>query len=95
MRRKTHWQELLPAELRLLMSGLADWESRSVGPVRTRIRRKRLEAVAYYRKTHGPLANDRLWVPVKAPFKRRANDPLSTPHNPRREHEHGLLWHEA
>jgi hypothetical protein len=77
------------------MSGLADWEARSIGPVRARIRRKRLEAVAYYRKVHGSLASDRLWVSHSIPLNRHALAALSTLHNPRSEQERGVLWHEA
>ena len=67
MRRRSNWHRLSNAELRLLIAGLADWESRSAGSVLTRIRRKRQDAVHYYRKWHGPLADDRLWVQYKLP----------------------------
>jgi hypothetical protein len=73
------------------MAGLADWESRSFGPSRTRIRRKRLEAVAYYRVKFGGLADDRLWVAARIPRKRS----FGGPHNARREHERGVLWNET
>jgi hypothetical protein len=77
------------------MAGLADWESRSLGPSRARIRRKRLDAVAYYRRKFGGLADDRLWVAARIPRKnslRRERDRL---HNPKRENQRGVLWNET
>ena len=75
------------------MAGLANWENRSQGPARSRIRRKRLEAVNFYRRAIGPLAEDRLWVGKRLPqepFSHRTGR-----HDPRREREHGVLWHET
>ena len=77
------------------MAGLADWEARSFGPSRSRIRRKRLDAVAYYRRRFGGLADDRLWTAVRLSRKvslGRLSDRL---HNPKREHQRGVLWHET
>jgi len=96
MRRKTNWRFLGEAELRLLMWGLAEWERRSpLGPIRTRIRRTRREAVAFYRKRYGPLAEDRLWVPSKLPKEKSHRISFLGPHNPRKENERGVLWHET
>jgi len=94
-RRRAQWPNLSRAELRLLMSGLANWEARSTGQVRSRIRRKRLEAVAFFRKHHGPLANDRMWVGVKAAQKEQAPHRLASKHDPKKEDTRGILWHEA
>ena len=92
-RRRSRWRYLSRPEVRLLMSGLADWEQRSRGPVKTRIRRKRRNAVMYYRKTYGALPDDRPWTAVKLG---RAAPRVGRPaHDPRRENERGVLWHEA
>jgi len=95
MRRRSNWSRLSKAELRLLMAGLAEWERRSSGPVRSRIRRKRIDAVHYYRKTHGFLTEDRLWVQAKMPRTKATAGRLHRKHSPAREHENGVLWHEA
>jgi hypothetical protein len=95
MRRRSNWHRLSKAELRLLMAGLADWESRSIGSVLSRIRRKRQDAVGYYRKVHGPLADDRLWVQRNLPRISLASGGRARPHNPAHEQHHGVLWHET
>ncbi len=77
------------------MSGLADWESRSTGQALARIRRKRLEAVAFFRKHHGPLLDDRLWVSLRGPVEQRPEQWLSRRHDPRLEKLRGVLWHET
>jgi hypothetical protein len=77
------------------MSGLANWEVRSTGQARSRIRRKRLEAVAFFRKHHGPLANDRLWVSARTQMKKSASDRHALKHDPKKEDTRGVLWHEA
>jgi hypothetical protein len=94
MRLKSNWRLLGEAELRLLMYGLADWERRSViGPTRSRIRRRRREAVRHYRAHVGSLGDDRLWVAERLPVDRR--DVRSDRHDPRKENQFGVLWHEA
>jgi hypothetical protein len=95
MRRRASWPMLSKAELRLLMAGLVDWESRSRGPIRARIRKKRLEAVEYYRRVHGPLAEDRLWVPRKSTSAAARQWDCHRRHDPARERLRGVLWHEA
>ena len=96
MRRKSNWRYLTNAELRLLMSGLSEWERRSpLGPIRTRIRRIRREVVAFYRKHHGPLADDRLWVPAKLPKEKSERRSFLGRHDPRKENSRGVLWHET
>jgi hypothetical protein len=59
------------------MSGLASWEARSTGQARSRIRRKRLEAVAFFRRHHGPLAANRLWVDAR--LKKKISTMLLAP----------------
>jgi hypothetical protein len=73
------------------MHGLAEWEERSRASVRARVRRKRIEAVAFYRKKFGGLASDRYWVGERMHRKIKA-DGL---HDPKREHDRGVLWHET
>jgi hypothetical protein len=94
MRRRSNWSLLSKPELRLLMAGLAGWEERSIGSVRTRIRRKRREAVAFYRAKYGGLADDRLWVGPKMNRKGLRWNRLGL-HDPRRENEPGVLWDET
>jgi len=77
------------------MAGLADWESRSTGTVRSRNPRKRQDAVSYYRKVHGAPAEDRLWVPRQVPSAARAPGSRARPHNPANEQRHGMLWNET
>lgn len=88
-RRRANWPSLSRAELRLLMAGLSDWEARSRGPMRARIRRKRLDAVEFFRRFHGPLADDRLWASASS----ASHDVTAPPHNPRSERLKGALWH--
>ena len=95
MRRRASWPRLNRAELRLLMAGLVDWEMRSRSAVRARIRRKRLEAVAYYRRVHGPLAEDRLWVSGASGSARARRSDRAERHDPRSEGTRGVLWHQA
>jgi hypothetical protein len=90
-RRRAYWSALPKAELRLLMHGLAEWEERSKGAVRARIRRKRVEAVAFYRRKFGGLPSDRYWVGERM-YKKIAVDGI---HNPKTEGTRGVLWHEA
>jgi hypothetical protein len=71
------------------MAGLATWEQRSRGPVRTRVRRKRLDAVAFYGRKFGALSPERLWA------GRSAGDQTAPTHKPRNENRRGVLWHEA
>jgi len=92
LRRRSNWGSLSRAELRLLMAGLADWESRSTGQVLARIRRKRLEAVAYFHRRHGALSADRLWVSRSGPVENRPANWLSRRHEPQLEHMPGVLW---
>jgi len=94
LRRKARWPSLSKPELRLLMAGLADWELRSRGPSRTRIRRKRQDAVAFYRRKFGALGDDRLWVAARLPSE-TSSWRATRPHNPRREQERGVLWSET
>jgi hypothetical protein len=95
MRLRSNWRMLTNAELRLLMAGLADWERRSdLGPVRSRIRRMRLDAVQHYRKVYGPLSDDRLWVAERQPNERKKTLHRNR-HNPKNEKHIGVLWHEA
>src|SRR5690349_9516737 len=88
-RRRAYWKLLAKPELRLLMAGLVSWEQRSRGPVRSRVRRKRLDAVAYYGRRFGALARGSLWTERKAEWR---SGPL---HSPRKENARGVLWHEA
>ena len=78
------------AKMRLLMAGLMDWELRSIGPVRARIRRKRLDAVEFFRRIHGPLADDRLWMTADRESHRHRR---RQPHEARSERAKGVLWH--
>ncbi len=77
------------------MAGLANWEARSTGQVRSRIRRKRLEAVAFFRRYHGPLAADRLWVAGRVKNKTSTLGPPAPRHDPRQEQVRGVLWKET
>lgn len=96
MRLRSNWRFLSAGELRLLMSGLANWERRSpIGPVRSRIRRMRRDAVEFYRKVHGSLAEDRLWVAPRLPTERGMRDRYLGRHDPRKERQFGVLWHET
>jgi hypothetical protein len=94
MRRKSNWRRLSRGEMRLLMAGLADWESRSpLGPIRTRIRKTRLEAVAFFRKHHGSLSEGNSWVSPRLLPKDERRRPISWgPHNPGKENVAGVLW---
>lgn len=73
------------------MHGLADWEERSRGAVKARIRRKRVEAVAFYFAKFGGVSPSGYGV-GKRMYRRIRQDGL---HNPSREREWGVLWHEA
>jgi len=88
-RRRSFWCRLTKPELRLLMAGLANWEQRSRGPTRARIRRKRLDAVEYYGRRFGALSTERLWAGP------RTSGRALPMHNPRSENARGVLWHEA
>jgi hypothetical protein len=90
-RRRAYWPALSKPELRLLMHGLAEWEERSRGPVKARIRRKRVDAVSFYRKRFGGLSSDRYWVGQRM-HRKIQHEGL---HNPKREKDRGVLWHEA
>jgi hypothetical protein len=77
------------------MSGLAEWERRArIGPVRSRIRRTRGDAVEFYRRHHGPLGEDRLWVPSKLPREVRLRARILPAHIPAKESKRGVLWNE-
>jgi hypothetical protein len=88
-RRRSFWCHLSKPELRLLMAGLASWEQRSRGPVRARVRRKRLDAVSFYGLKFGVLSPDRLWA------GRSVGTEGAPAHNPRNENRWGALWNEA
>lgn len=88
MRRRASWHVLSRAELRLLMSGLLEWEMRSQGPMRARLRRKRMEAIDFFRRVHGPLASDRLWVAPVTGAPRRG----TVRHQARTEQWSGSRW---
>ena len=90
-RRRASWHMLSKSELRLLMHGLAEWEERSRGPTKARIRRKRIDAVAFYRDKFGGLASDRYWVGERMHQKIAAYGL----HNPKTEGKRGVLWHES
>ncbi len=90
-RRRAYWNALAKSELALLMHGLSDWEERSRGAVKARIRRKRVEAVAFFCKKFGGPSSDRYWV-GKRMHKSIRQQGL---HNPNSECEWGVLWHEA
>ena len=94
-RLKSNWRHLSNAELRLLMSGIAEWESRTpLGPTHTRLRRRRRDAVFFYRKYHGKLGDDRLWAIIRVKPSREAMKAWGR-HDPKREHARGVLWHET
>ena len=96
MRVRSTWHMLTTGELRLLMAGFADWERRSPpGPIRSRIRGKRLDAVAYYRRAHGALGEDRQWVSARLPNQQRIREAYLGRHDPRRERDFSVLWHET
>jgi hypothetical protein len=79
--------------MRLLMAGLADWELRSpLGPIRTRIRKTRLEAVVFFRKHHGSLSESSSWVAPRLPKDERRRPINWGPHNPGKENVAGVLW---
>jgi hypothetical protein len=90
-RRRASWAALAKPELALLMHGLSDWEERSRGAVKVRIRRKRIEAVAFFSRKFGGIAPDRYAV-GKRMHKSIRQYGL---HRPEREREWGVLWHEA
>lgn len=90
-RRRAYWPALSKPELRLLMHGLAEWEERSRGAVKARIRRKRIESVSFYRKKFGGLASDRYWVGERMHKRIRTREL----HNPKLENGRGVLWHET
>lgn len=90
-RRRAYWRALPKAELSLLMHGLSDWEERSRGPVKARIRRKRVEAVAFYSEKFGGVS-PKGYAVGKRMHKSIRQYGL---HNPDREHRWGVLWHEA
>jgi hypothetical protein len=75
------------------MAGLANWEQRSRGAVKTRIRRKRLDAVAFYRRKFGSLSGDRLWTAPRLVGGRSGDE--RKPHDEKRENARGLLWDET
>ena len=57
------WPQLQHYELRIFMARLLDLEQTSpLGPVRARFRARRAEAVRVYRRIHGSLGDDALWV---------------------------------
>jgi hypothetical protein len=88
-RRRSQWRSLSKPELRMLMAGLASWEQRSRGSVRARVRRKRLDAVAFYGEMYGALPSNRLWTG-------KSVGGYATPaHNPRNENMWGVMWREA
>ena len=90
-RRRAYWPLLSNAELRLLMHGLSEWEERSRGATKTRIRRKRVEAVQFYRKKFGGLSADRYWVGERMHTKIGERGL----HDPKTEQERGVMWHET
>jgi hypothetical protein len=90
MRRRAGWHVLSRAEMRLLMAGLMDWEFRSIGPMRARLRRKRLDAVEFFRRFHGPLPNDRLWMTAGRESHRHRR---RQSHEARSERAKGVMWH--
>ncbi len=73
------------------MHGLADWEERSRGAVKARIRRKRLEAVAFYSEKFGGVSAMGYGV------GKRMHKSIYQhgQHKPNNEHVWGVLWHEA
>jgi len=78
------------------MAGLLSWEQRSVGATRTRIRRKRREAVAYYCAKFGGLNVERLWAGLRQSHIRKSWEWLHLgPHDSRRENELGVRWYET
>jgi len=90
-RRRAHWNALAKAELALLMHGLSDWEERSRGAVKARIRRKRVEAVAFYYEKFGGISTAGYWV------GKRQHESIRQygRHKPESEHGWGVLWHGA
>ena len=90
-RRRAFWPSLAKPEMVLLMHGLSDWEERSRGTVKTRIRRKRIEAVTFYAKRFGG-TSPRLYAVGK---RMHENIRQYGAHNPKAERDWGVLWHEA
>jgi hypothetical protein len=96
MRRRASWPLLSELELKLLMAGLHSWEQRSLGPARTRIRRKRREVVAFYCAKFGGTNVERLWAGPRLVHIRKGWEWLHLgSHNPRLENLPGVLWHET
>jgi len=62
--RKAKWRDLAADELGAVMARLASRELQSARlPIRGRLRRRRLEAVALFRQIHGSISEKWMWVP--------------------------------
>jgi hypothetical protein len=90
-RRRAYWSSLPKPEMALLMHGLSDWEERSRGALKARVRRKRVEADTFYAERFGGALP--CWYAVgKRTHKKIRQYGL---HNPGAERDWGVLWHEA
>src|SRR6185295_7496593 len=83
---KIRWHRLAPDELGAVMADLATLELQSTQlAVRGRIRRRRLEAVALFRRLHGQLSEKWMWVPKYVRTPRYPDEPIRFRNRP--------MWH--
>lgn len=90
-RRRAHWHALAKPELLLLLRGLLDWEARSGGPVRARIRRKRTDLESLISMKFGAALTAR----IRASERLLRSPKGVVSHCPCRENLSGPLWHEG